>query len=469
MTSAPQTASSVLQHEFSLGELLDIGSFREVCLSYAELFQIGFKIFDENREQLVDVKGGTTDYCAYVFTLPAGKARCTQEVSSIRELALTGPEPIQHDCFTGMRYLIAPIYHEGSSVGRVVFGPYLPAETQPPVPTDMGERFNPEVVARLYQRMRRVQTDIARKVVMNLVRVIEVMLFTGYKQVLTSRMHVESVTASYTELQEKNQTLKESFERLKELDRLKSSFLATVSHELRTPLTSVIGYSEMLLEGLAGDVNSEQREYVRTIMEKGENLLAIISSILDFSKVESGNLRLKLGPTDLHEVVRAASNTIVPMARKQKITIDLTLEDTIPIIQADAEKVRQALINIIANAIKFNRKGGKVVVEVGVVRVERKPQQGVEALPAAFAPADEEMMRLTVTDTGIGIPTDKLTRIFDSFYQVDHSSTREHGGTGLGLAIAKSFIEAHGGSIQVQSEVGKGSTFTILLPIERVA
>jgi Signal transduction histidine kinase len=467
MTSAPQMAGSVLQHEFSLGELLDIGSFREVCLSYAELFQIGFKIFDENREQLVDVKGGVTDYCAYIFTLPAGKVRCTQEVSSIRDLALTGPEPVQHDCFTGMRYLLAPIYHEGSSVGRVVFGPYLPAETQLTVPADMGERFNPEVAARLYQHMRRVQTDTARKVVLNLVRVIEVMLFTGYKQVLTSRMHVESVTASYTELQEKNQALKESFERLKELDRLKSSFLATVSHELRTPLTSVIGYSEMLLEGLAGEVNAEQREYVRTIMEKGENLLALISSILDFSKVESGNLRLKLGPTDLREVVRAASNTIVPMARKQQVTIDLALGDTIPTIQADAEKVRQALINIIANAIKFNRKGGKVVVEVECVTVERKPQKGPEELPAAFAPADEGMVRLTVTDTGIGIPKEKLTRIFDSFYQIDHSSTREYGGTGLGLAIAKSFIEAHGGSIQVQSELGKGSSFSIWLPIER--
>jgi two-component system sensor histidine kinase BarA len=467
MTSAPQTAGSVLQHEFSLGELLDLGSFREVCLSYAELFQIGFKIFDENREQLVDVKGGATDYCGYIFSLPAGKARCAQEVSSIRELALTSPEPTQYDCFTGMRYLLAPIYHEGSPVGRVVFGPYLPTEVQPTVPAELGERFNPEVAARLNQRMRRVQTDIARKVVMNLVRVIEVMLFTGYKQVLTSRMHVESVTASYSELQEKNQALRESFERLKELDRLKSSFLATVSHELRTPLTSVIGYSEMLLEGLAGEVNAEQREYVRTIMEKGENLLALISSILDFSKVESGNLRLNIGPTNLREVVRAASSTIVPMARKQQVTIDLALGDDLPTIQADGEKIRQALINIITNAIKFNRKGGRVVVEADCVTVQPKPVKGPEELPAAFAPLDEQMVRLSITDTGIGIPKEKLTRIFDSFYQVDHSSTREHGGTGLGLAIAKSFVEAHGGSIQVQSELGKGSIFSILLPVER--
>ena len=467
MTSAPQMAGSVLQHEFSLGELLDVGSFREVCLSYAELFQIGFKIFDENREQLVDVKGGAADYCAYIFSLAPGKARCTQEVSAIRELALTGPDPVQYDCFTGMRYLLAPIYHEGSLVGRVVFGPYLPAEAQAIVPTELGERFNVEVASRLFQRLRRVQTDIARKVVMNLVRVIEVLLFTGYKQALTSRMHVETVTASYTELQEKNRSLRESYERLKELDRLKSSFLATVSHELRTPLTSVIGYSEMLLEGLAGEVNAEQREYVRTIMEKGENLLALISSILDFSKVESGNLRLNIGPTDLREVVRAASSTIVPLARKQQVTVDLTLGDDLPTIQADPEKIRQALINIIANAIKFNRKGGKVVVLAERMTVQPQPTQEPEELPAALAPTDLEMVRLTVKDTGIGIPQDKLARIFDSFYQIDHSSTREYGGTGLGLAIAKSFIEAHGGTIQVQSELGKGSTFSILLPAER--
>jgi two-component system sensor histidine kinase BarA len=466
MTAAPLTAGSVLQQTFSLGELLDLGAFREVCVSYAELFQIGFKIFDENREQLVDVKGAPNDFCAYIFSLPVGKARCAQEVSSIRELSLTGPEIIQHDCMSGMRYLIAQISHEGSSVGRVVFGPYLPAEAQPTALSDLGDRFNPEVAARLYQRIRRVQTEVARKVVMNLVRVIEVMLFTGYKQVLTSRMHVESVTSSYTELQEKNHALRESFERLKELDRLKSSFLATVSHELRTPLTSVIGYSEMLTEGLAGELNAEQHQYVRTIMEKGENLLALISSILDFSKVESGNLRLNIGPTNLREVVRAASSTVVPMARKQQVSIDLVIGDDVPVIQADAEKVRQALINIIANAIKFNRKGGRVVVEAQRVMVKPQPKKGAEELPAAFAPVDEEMVQLTITDTGIGIPKEKLARIYDSFYQVDNSSTREYGGTGLGLAIAKSFVEAHGGTIQAQSEVGRGSTFRIWLPIE---
>jgi signal transduction histidine kinase len=455
---------SVLQRDFSLAELIDLNSFRDVCTSYADLFKIGFKIFDRASELLVDVRGNSGDFCSYAFQFPAGKSKCTQEVVTIRDLDLPGPEPVTHDCFTGLRYLVAPIRHEGDLVGRIVYGPYWPQGGQPKDLRHLGEKYNPEIAQRLLAKVPRVANEVVHNVVRHLAQVIEVMLYTGYKQLLTSRLHVESVTTSYTELQRKNQQLRDSFERLKELDRLKSSFLATVSHELRTPLTSVIGYSEMLIEGLAGDMNEEQREYVQTIMEKGENLLGLIASILDFSKVESGNLRLNRQPTDIQEIIELSLQTVHPLALKQKIDLQSEIPADLPQLNIDSGKLRQALVNILGNAVKFNKAGGFVKVLVDRV-ARRRPEASNDGIPAALAPPDDQFLRIAISDSGIGIPKEQLHRVFDSFYQIDGSSTREYGGTGLGLAISSSYIEAHGGKIEVDSEPGKGSTFAILMPL----
>ncbi|MBN2495074.1 MAG: PocR ligand-binding domain-containing protein [Deltaproteobacteria bacterium] len=457
--------ASVLQESFALAELLDLDSFKDVCASYADLFQIGFKILDRNSEMLVDVKGGSVDFCAYAFNFPEGRSRCMREVAAVRNMKIGDTGVSIHNCFTGLRYMIAPVQHEGDRVGRIVYGPYRPVDVAPPDFSFLGEKYKPEIGQRLFEQIRRVQDEVVSKVVEHLVQVIEVMLYTGYKQILTSRMHVESVTAGYTELQHKNQQLRESYERLKELDRLKSSFLATVSHELRTPLTSVIGYSEMLLEGLAGELIGEQRDYVQTIMEKGENLLSLISSILDFSKVESGNLRLNRAPTRILDVVDSAISTIMPLARKKSVAVERHVGGEMPLLRIDGEKVRQALVNLLGNAVKFNREGGTIALQID--QLSRARTKIDDDVPAALSPPDEIVMRIQIRDTGIGIPPQKIDRIFDSFYQVDSSSTREYGGTGLGLAISKSFVEAHGGVIEAQSKLGDGSTFTVLLPIEQ--
>ncbi len=457
---------SVLQRTFSLVELLDLDSFREVCSSYAGLFKIGFKIFDNSRELLVDVKGNAGDFCSYAFQLPQGKSRCMHIVNTIRNAELDGSEPVTFDCFSGLRYLIAPISHEGDSLGRVVYGPYWPQGGQPKELSGMGDKFNPDIAQRLLARAPRVGTDVVNNVVRHLVQVIEVMLYTGYKQMLTSRLHVEAVTTSYTELQSKNRQLTDSYARLKELDRLKSNFLATVSHELRTPLTSVIGYSEMLIEGLAGDLNPEQQEYVKTIMAKGENLLGLIASILDFSKVESGNLHLNIARIDPATVIDSAMSTVVPLARKRDIEVSVELPPDPHELVLDGEKLRQALVNIMGNAIKFNKTGGTVKVVADLISRPTRERRD-DCVPAALAAPDEQFFRISVTDTGIGIPHDKVGLVFDSFFQVDGSSTREYGGTGLGLAISSSYIEAHGGKIEVASEPGKGSTFSIIIPMEK--
>ncbi len=459
--------SSVLQRRFSLGELVDASSFREVCSSYAELFRISFKVFDSDGQLLVDAKGNRGDLCAYVRQLPKGRSSCTKEVTTIREKAMAADKLSYFDCFTGLRYIIAPIKHEGDALGSVVYGPYRPQGVKMPDLAKLDAKVNPETIKRLQARTPAAAEEVAKRVVDHLVQVIEVILYTGYKQILTSRLHFEAVTSSYEELQRKNKQLRDSFERLKELDKLKSSFLATVSHELRTPLTSVIGYSEMLMEGLAGKLNEEQMEYVKTIMEKGENLLSLIASILDFSKVESGNLRLARKLTDVKSVVNEAMSTVIPIAQKGQINLISEVSSDLPQINMDGEKIRQAIINILGNAVKFNKPGGQVKLKANTIKVPKKIQKD-DLIPAAFAPPDESFLQICITDTGIGIPEDKLSKVFDSFYQVDGSSTREYGGTGLGLAISNSYITAHGGHIELESERGKGSSFTIYIPMETV-
>ncbi len=470
-TLPPSTGFTIdeIDHNFTLTELLDLDLYREICVSFASLVQVGFRVMDENRQLLVDAKGKSVASCSALLEDDAVQKHCVREVSLILEKEPEGPwdqSCCRHDCFLGLRYLIAKIFHEGSSIGRVILGPYLP-RGQWLTPTGQGPELSAEQRSVLEEKVTCMDEAEAQRALRYLVRMTEAMIFVGYKSALTARMHLESISASFEELKEKNRALQASFTQLKELDRLKSNFLATVSHELRTPLTSVIGYSEMLLEGMAGKLQQEQHAYVTTIMEKGEQLLALISSILDFSRIERGCLKLSLQPTDIVEVTQSALTTVVPMASRQEVHMDVRVADDAPReIVADEGKVRQVLVNILGNAVKFNKKQGSV--QVRLHRTARPSGGPTDAdVPAVLLSTEEECVCIEVEDTGIGIPQPELTRIFDSFYQVDGSSTREYGGTGLGLAIARGITQAHGGAIEVESEVGKGSIFRVILPVTR--
>jgi signal transduction histidine kinase len=282
-------------------------------------------------------------------------------------------------------------------------------------------------------------------------------VFSAHKVHVTSRLHIASVQESYRELHTKNSKLEESYRRLRELDQLKSNFLATVSHELRTPLTSIIGYSEMLSEGLAGSLTEEQLEYVRTIMDKGESLLGLITSLLDLTKIEAGKLRLQTGPFDLAETIQAAASSVHPQAIKKGLSLEVNIPQGLQRPELDQEKVRQMLVNLLGNAVKFTPKGGRITLRAG--KAPRPPASSTGRFDSP-----DEYFALVVEDTGIGIASDQQERIFDTFYQVDGSSTREYGGAGLGLSIVRSYVEAHGGEVLVESEPGKGSRFTIILP-----
>jgi signal transduction histidine kinase len=322
-------------------------------------------------------------------------------------------------------------------------------------------------LAELARAVRDASDEGVRKMLGQLKLFVEVLLFSSYRAALTSQMHIESVTANYRELTDKNRQLLEANARLKEADRVKSNFLAMVSHELRTPLTSIIGYAEMLHEGMAGELNAEQREYIGTIMDKGETLLSMISSLLDISRIEAGKLRLVVSEISLPEVAAAAVSSVLPQITKKKLVFAQQLADDLPALGADRDKVRQILINLLANAVKFTPEGGSVRLEIDRFFGARHGLAEAGASGSIFERGEEDFIRIRVADTGIGIPADQQARIFESFYQVDSSSTREYGGTGLGLAIVKSFVESHRGDVWVESRVGTGSTFTVLLPTAR--
>ncbi len=459
---------SVLQRRLGLSEMLDLGTFTELVKNFVELYKVGIKVFDERGAKLADIKVGNGDFCGYVFSFPEGRHRCTATVARVKDGPLgqvqgaraplsVEPPPlgmITLPCFTGLRYLVLPIRWEGDTLGRVVFGPFAPDDLEelPQSLKDVSSSLDLAQAQALMAAVRRAPESTVVKVMAHFAQLLETLVAAGQKTYLTSHLHIEATLESNRELEARNRKLEEMNQKLKELDRLKSSFLATVSHELRTPLTSIIGYSEMLAEGLAGTLNTEQVEYVRTIMEKGETLLKLISSILDISQIEAGKLRLAFEDTSLPELVQSSVTSVKPQAQKKGVTLQTRVPPGLR-AQADRDKLKQVLVNLLANAVKFTGRGGTVSVHLSDPALQ--PELG-----------GAEGYRIIVEDSGVGIPPDQFEKIFDTFYQVDSSSTREFGGAGLGLSIVKSFVGGHGGLVRVSSELGRGSRFSVVLPLE---
>jgi signal transduction histidine kinase len=240
----------------------------------------------------------------------------------------------------------------------------------------------------------------------------------------------------FREIQDKSQQLELA-------SRHKSQFLASMSHELRTPLNAILGFSEVLLERMFGELNPKQDEYLQDVLSSSRHLLSLINDILDLSKVEAGRMELELGRFDLPLALQNALTVVKERAGRQGITVALTIDPRLAEIVADERKVRQVLLNLLANAVKFTPPGGQITVEA--------------------APVDGAV-EISVTDTGVGIAPEEHATIFEEFRQVGADDARKHEGTGLGLALAKRFVELHGGAIWVNSEVGRGSTFTFSIP-----
>jgi signal transduction histidine kinase/DNA-binding response OmpR family regulator len=253
------------------------------------------------------------------------------------------------------------------------------------------------------------------------------------------------------QLEESNKKLAAVNEELKELDRMKSDLLANVSHELRTPLTAIKGYTDYILERKLGTITEKQEKGLVVVQRNLERLSKSINALLDFSRMDMGRIALNIQPFSLLGLVEQIQTTVRSELEKKHLSFHAELEPDLPAVIADREKLSAVLENLIINAIKFTPEGGRLTVAAA-----RTPDEGV---------AGARSVEIRVSDTGIGIPSDQLSRIFNRFHQVDGSSTRRFGGVGLGLAIVKSIVEAHGSAIHVDSREGRGTTFRFRLPL----
>ena len=264
--------------------------------------------------------------------------------------------------------------------------------------------------------------------------------FVSVKEDITERVWAEQIRVANMRLEDQNR-------RMQQAEQVRREFLANMSHELRTPLNGVIGFAEVLIDGKAGPLNEKQSEYLRDIHTSGRHLLQLINGILDLAKVEAGKMELYVESFSLPRVITDACAVVDAMARKHQVTVEATVAPDLDTVELDEQRLKQVLYNLLSNAVKFTNPGGRVRITA--------------------EPLDQTSIRIQVIDSGIGIRKEDFSRLFKEFQQLDSGMARRYGGSGLGLALTRRLVELQHGAVSVESEVGKGSTFTVDLPLGR--
>jgi len=255
---------------------------------------------------------------------------------------------------------------------------------------------------------------------------------------------------------ERTRDLDAAKERAEAADRVKSAFLATMSHELRTPLNSILGFTGIVLKGMAGPLTPEQSKQLGMVQGSARHLLDLINDVLDISKIEAGQLEVRCSPFDLHASIARVAGSVLPLADKKGLSLRVVEPSSLPPMSSDQRRVEQILLNLLNNAIKFTERGG---VTLSVELIDDFDPNG------SGKPARAVCLR--VSDTGIGMRREDLLSLFQPFRQIDSGLQRQHEGTGLGLAICRRLTSLLGGTINVESTLGQGSSFSAVLPLER--
>jgi signal transduction histidine kinase/PAS domain-containing protein len=270
---------------------------------------------------------------------------------------------------------------------------------------------------------------------------------TLYEQLKQASDELErKIQAATADIAQQNELLRRQAIELEQASQLKSQFLANMSHEFRTPLNAMLGYTSMLLQGVAGPLETSARRQLGRIESNGRHLLTIINEILDISRIEAGRMPLQISTFRIPDLIGEVRAELEPIILRSKLTVTIDVARDIKPISSDRQKVKQILLNLLSNALKFTHEGGVII------SVRRQPV--------------DRMIALSVADSGIGIAPADQAKIFEDFRQLDNSPTRAYGGTGLGLSICRRLAQMLGGTITVQSQVGKGSTFTLTLPVQ---
>ncbi|QHG19516.1 response regulator [Nostoc sp. ATCC 53789] len=293
---------------------------------------------------------------------------------------------------------------------------------------------------------------------MNLVRVTDI---SEQQAALRERKQAEA------QLRQTNEQLANTNVELARVTHLKDEFLANMSHELRTPLNAILGMSEGLQEGVFGSINERQVKAIATIERSGRHLLELINDILDLSKIESGKLELQWSDVSVRSLCDASLVFVKQMALKKNIRLNIHIAENIDSIQVDDRRLRQVLINLLNNAVKFTPEGGSVTLEVRLEEIGEHGSKGTGGVNFPLSPSfasSSPNLCFYINDTGIGIAPEEIGKLFQPFIQLDSSLNRQYSGTGLGLALVQQIITLHGGTVSVSSEVGQGSCFTIRIP-----
>lgn len=248
---------------------------------------------------------------------------------------------------------------------------------------------------------------------------------------------------------------------LQRATRLKDEFLTTMSHELRTPLNAILGLSEALGDQLFGTMNEQQLKAIKTIIESGNHLLALINDILDLAKIEADKIKLNLAPTCINNLCQSSLKFIQQQALEKRITLNKEIPENLPDLLIDERRIRQVLINLLNNAVKFAPTGGKISLKVEF-------SSGNNDSLIVKNSKSKRQMSFTITDNGIGISEENIAKLFQPFMQIDSSLNRQYNGTGLGLALVKKLVELHDGQVKVESQIGEGSSFTFCLPCDQL-
>lgn len=256
----------------------------------------------------------------------------------------------------------------------------------------------------------------------------------------------QQIEAQRAELRQAEFKMGQLKEQLSQGEKLKAEFVATMSHELRTPLNVVLGFGSLLADEAFGELNPDQAEACEKILESSERLATLINDLLDWSRLEASTLEFNMTSMDMVSLAKGVIEDLRPLADRKELALTVEAPDSIPLITADPDRLEQVLKHLVDNAVKFTPNGGQVGV-----RIAHDPERGAVAID--------------VWDTGIGIPPEAMHKLFTRFYQVDSSNTRLYGGTGIGLSLVKELVGRHGGDVSVESRVGEGSTFHVLLPV----